>query len=161
MDSILPPNAHKLADGRLYVSVTDIETRRNVLVSSFPSREDLLQVRAALPAGPATWHAASPACGGCSSPCRRAAPGAARLQLRLPRDVTAPASVPGSRSLVQISAHGSVNSGSWYLAAPARVLRASQPRLRPAVSGGRAHAPPSLLFQQERGGAKAFCGTRG
>lgn len=51
MDSILPPNAHKLADGRLYVSVTDIRTRRNVLVSSFPSREDLLQVRAALPAG--------------------------------------------------------------------------------------------------------------
>uniref|UniRef100_A0A8D0QPL5 PNPLA domain-containing protein n=3 Tax=Sus scrofa TaxID=9823 RepID=A0A8D0QPL5_PIG len=44
MESILPPNAHELAHHRLHVSITSTRTRENYLVSSFPSREDLIQV---------------------------------------------------------------------------------------------------------------------
>uniref|UniRef100_A0A8C3W0L7 Patatin like phospholipase domain containing 4 n=1 Tax=Catagonus wagneri TaxID=51154 RepID=A0A8C3W0L7_9CETA len=44
MESVLPPNAHELAHGRLHVSITSARTGRNYLVSSFPSREDLIQV---------------------------------------------------------------------------------------------------------------------
>uniref|UniRef100_A0A8D0QSG5 PNPLA domain-containing protein n=3 Tax=Sus scrofa TaxID=9823 RepID=A0A8D0QSG5_PIG len=43
MESILPPNAHELAHHRLHVSITSTRTRENYLVSSFPSREDLIQ----------------------------------------------------------------------------------------------------------------------
>uniref|UniRef100_A0A8C3W120 Patatin like phospholipase domain containing 4 n=1 Tax=Catagonus wagneri TaxID=51154 RepID=A0A8C3W120_9CETA len=43
MESVLPPNAHELAHGRLHVSITSARTGRNYLVSSFPSREDLIQ----------------------------------------------------------------------------------------------------------------------
>ena len=44
MEAILPPNAHELAHDRLHVSITNTETRENYLVSSFPSREDLIKV---------------------------------------------------------------------------------------------------------------------
>ncbi|KAF4027335.1 hypothetical protein G4228_018895 [Cervus hanglu yarkandensis] len=44
VESILPANAHELAHDRLYVSITNTRTRRNCLVSRFPSREDLIQV---------------------------------------------------------------------------------------------------------------------
>ncbi|CAK6450682.1 unnamed protein product [Pipistrellus nathusii] len=44
VESILPPDAHALAHGRLHVSLTSARTGRNVLVSSFSSREDLIQV---------------------------------------------------------------------------------------------------------------------
>ncbi|XP_044091512.1 patatin-like phospholipase domain-containing protein 4 isoform X3 [Neovison vison] len=43
MERILPPNAHELAHGRLHVSITNSKTRENYLVSSFPSREDLIK----------------------------------------------------------------------------------------------------------------------
>ncbi|XP_045712049.1 patatin-like phospholipase domain-containing protein 4 isoform X2 [Phyllostomus hastatus] len=44
MESILPPDAHELAHHRLHVSITNTRTRENLLVSSFSSREDLIQV---------------------------------------------------------------------------------------------------------------------
>ncbi|KAG5193255.1 hypothetical protein JEQ12_019616 [Ovis aries] len=44
VESILPANAHELAHGRLHVSITNSRTGRNCLASSFPSREDLVQV---------------------------------------------------------------------------------------------------------------------
>uniref|UniRef100_A0A8C6FPL5 Patatin like phospholipase domain containing 4 n=2 Tax=Moschus moschiferus TaxID=68415 RepID=A0A8C6FPL5_MOSMO len=44
VESILPANAHELAHGRLHVSISNARTRRNCLVSSFPSREDLVEV---------------------------------------------------------------------------------------------------------------------
>ncbi|XP_055294234.1 patatin-like phospholipase domain-containing protein 4 [Moschus berezovskii] len=44
VESILPANAHELAHGRLYVSISNTRTRQNCLVSSFPSREDLVEV---------------------------------------------------------------------------------------------------------------------
>ncbi|XP_036127528.1 patatin-like phospholipase domain-containing protein 4 isoform X5 [Molossus molossus] len=44
MESILPPDAHTLACGRLHVSITNARSGRNCLVSAFCSREDLLQV---------------------------------------------------------------------------------------------------------------------
>lgn len=43
-DDILPVNAHELASGRLYLSVTERRPRRNHLVSQFSSREHLIQV---------------------------------------------------------------------------------------------------------------------
>ncbi|XP_008834941.1 patatin-like phospholipase domain-containing protein 4 isoform X2 [Nannospalax galili] len=44
MESILPSNAHELAQNRLYVSITNTQTRENYLVSTFSSREDLIKV---------------------------------------------------------------------------------------------------------------------
>nr|XP_045059155.2 patatin-like phospholipase domain-containing protein 4 isoform X1 [Desmodus rotundus]XP_045059156.2 patatin-like phospholipase domain-containing protein 4 isoform X1 [Desmodus rotundus]XP_045059157.2 patatin-like phospholipase domain-containing protein 4 isoform X1 [Desmodus rotundus] len=44
IESILPPDAHELAQHRLHVSITNTRTRENLLVSSFSSREDLIQV---------------------------------------------------------------------------------------------------------------------
>ncbi len=40
----LPPNAHKIASGRLFVSLTRLSDRKNVLVSQFDTFEDLVQV---------------------------------------------------------------------------------------------------------------------
>ncbi|XP_070318218.1 patatin-like phospholipase domain-containing protein 4 isoform X3 [Odocoileus virginianus] len=45
VESILPANAHELAHDRLHVSITNARTRRNCLVSRFPSREDLIQLQ--------------------------------------------------------------------------------------------------------------------
>ncbi|XP_016280287.1 patatin-like phospholipase domain-containing protein 4 isoform X4 [Monodelphis domestica] len=43
METILPLNAHEIADTRLYVSITNVKTRENNLVSRFPSRNDLIK----------------------------------------------------------------------------------------------------------------------
>lgn len=40
----LPDNAHTLASGRLYVSVTRMSDGKNVLVSEFHSKDDLINV---------------------------------------------------------------------------------------------------------------------
>jgi len=40
----LPEDAHLLASGRLYVSLTRVSDGTNVLVSEFDSKEDLIQV---------------------------------------------------------------------------------------------------------------------
>ncbi|XP_008492973.2 patatin-like phospholipase domain-containing protein 4 isoform X1 [Calypte anna] len=44
IESILPSNAHEIAENRLYVSVTNTKNGKNHLVSSFPTREDLIKV---------------------------------------------------------------------------------------------------------------------
>ncbi|XP_062866726.1 patatin-like phospholipase domain-containing protein 4 [Trichomycterus rosablanca] len=44
IDEILPTNAHLLACKRLHVSITNLKMGRNSMVSSFSSREDLIQV---------------------------------------------------------------------------------------------------------------------
>ncbi|KAJ7319628.1 hypothetical protein JRQ81_019139 [Phrynocephalus forsythii] len=44
IDSILPPNAHEIAENRLFVSVTSVKNGKNHLLSNFASREDLVQV---------------------------------------------------------------------------------------------------------------------
>ncbi|XP_069731500.1 patatin-like phospholipase domain-containing protein 4 isoform X2 [Phaenicophaeus curvirostris] len=44
IESILPSNAHEIAENRLYVSVTSTKNGKNHLVSSFASREDLIKV---------------------------------------------------------------------------------------------------------------------
>ncbi|XP_073713818.1 patatin-like phospholipase domain-containing protein 4 [Misgurnus anguillicaudatus] len=44
IEEILPPNAHQLANERVHISITNSKTLKNSLVSSFKSREDLVQV---------------------------------------------------------------------------------------------------------------------
>ncbi|KAI1241617.1 hypothetical protein IHE44_0005099 [Lamprotornis superbus] len=44
IESILPSDVHEIAENRLYVSVTNSKSGENHLVSSFPSREDLIKV---------------------------------------------------------------------------------------------------------------------
>ncbi|XP_072470537.1 patatin-like phospholipase domain-containing protein 4 isoform X4 [Notamacropus eugenii] len=43
METILPSNAHEIAENRLHVSITNTKTRENYLVSHFSSREDLIK----------------------------------------------------------------------------------------------------------------------
>ncbi|XP_063161142.1 patatin-like phospholipase domain-containing protein 4 isoform X2 [Candoia aspera] len=43
IDSILPPNAHEIAENRLFVSVTSTKNGKNYLLSNFASREDLIK----------------------------------------------------------------------------------------------------------------------
>ncbi|XP_074156290.1 patatin-like phospholipase domain-containing protein 4 isoform X2 [Sminthopsis crassicaudata] len=43
METILPSNAHEIAENRLHVSITNTKTRENYLVSNFSSREDLIK----------------------------------------------------------------------------------------------------------------------
>ncbi|XP_023239970.1 patatin-like phospholipase domain-containing protein 3 isoform X1 [Centruroides sculpturatus] len=43
MDEVLPLDAHLLCDGRLFVSVTRVSDGRNVLLSRFHTRDELLQ----------------------------------------------------------------------------------------------------------------------
>uniref|UniRef100_A0A8C6TP08 PNPLA domain-containing protein n=1 Tax=Neogobius melanostomus TaxID=47308 RepID=A0A8C6TP08_9GOBI len=45
IDGILPSDAHSRATDRLFVSLTHSKTGRNLLVSQFNSREELLKVR--------------------------------------------------------------------------------------------------------------------
>ncbi|XP_044172026.1 patatin-like phospholipase domain-containing protein 4 isoform X2 [Acropora millepora] len=40
----LPSDSHKIASGRLYVSVTSLKERKNVIISEFESKEELIQV---------------------------------------------------------------------------------------------------------------------
>ncbi|XP_075284274.1 patatin-like phospholipase domain-containing protein 4 isoform X5 [Opisthocomus hoazin] len=44
IESVLPSDAHEIAENRLYVSVTNTKNGENRLVSSFASREDLIKV---------------------------------------------------------------------------------------------------------------------
>ncbi|KAM7066070.1 patatin-like phospholipase domain-containing protein 4 isoform 2-T3 [Acridotheres tristis] len=44
IESILPSDVHEIAENRLFVSVTNSKSGENHLVSSFPSREDLIKV---------------------------------------------------------------------------------------------------------------------
>ncbi|XP_060682279.1 patatin-like phospholipase domain-containing protein 4 isoform X2 [Hemiscyllium ocellatum] len=44
MESILSADAHKKAHERLHVSITNVKTLKNCLISSFPTREDLITV---------------------------------------------------------------------------------------------------------------------
>lgn len=41
----LPSNSHRVASGRLHISVTSLKDRKNVIISEFESKEDLIQVR--------------------------------------------------------------------------------------------------------------------
>ena len=40
----LPDDAHRLASGRLFVSVTKVKERKNVIISHYSSREELIKV---------------------------------------------------------------------------------------------------------------------
>lgn len=48
IDDFLPFNAHKIASGRLYISMTRVHifypSLKNVVVHEYPSRKDLIQV---------------------------------------------------------------------------------------------------------------------
>ncbi|XP_041054891.1 patatin-like phospholipase domain-containing protein 4 isoform X2 [Carcharodon carcharias] len=44
MESILSADAHKKAHKQLHVSITNVKTLKNCLISSFPTREDLITV---------------------------------------------------------------------------------------------------------------------
>ncbi|XP_015704449.1 patatin-like phospholipase domain-containing protein 4 isoform X3 [Coturnix japonica] len=44
IESILPSNAHEIAENRLYVSVTNVRNGKNYLFSNYASREDLIKV---------------------------------------------------------------------------------------------------------------------
>ena len=44
LEKIIPPNAHKLANGRLFLSATCLTDRKNMLLSEFDTREELIQV---------------------------------------------------------------------------------------------------------------------
>lgn len=48
IEEILPTEAHSLATDRLYVSITHSESGTNHIVSTFPSREELIKVRTPL-----------------------------------------------------------------------------------------------------------------
>uniref|UniRef100_A0A8D0HDE9 Patatin like phospholipase domain containing 4 n=1 Tax=Sphenodon punctatus TaxID=8508 RepID=A0A8D0HDE9_SPHPU len=43
IESVLPPNAHEIAENRLFISITNTKNVENHLVSNFASREDLIQ----------------------------------------------------------------------------------------------------------------------
>lgn len=47
LNNFLPLNAHQLVSGKLHIILTRVRDCRNVVVSEFASREDLIQVRAA------------------------------------------------------------------------------------------------------------------
>jgi len=40
----MPANAHELATDRLFVSVTESDTKQNYIVSSYSSKQELIQV---------------------------------------------------------------------------------------------------------------------
>lgn len=44
MEKYLPEDAHKIVSGKLHISLTRVYDGKNVIVSEFPTREDLLQV---------------------------------------------------------------------------------------------------------------------
>ena len=44
LDRILPPDAHEVARGKLHVSLTDVKTKENVIMSEFDSRQELIEV---------------------------------------------------------------------------------------------------------------------
>lgn len=42
---ILPENAHEIASGRLHISLTRVSDFKNIIVSEYTSKEDLIEVR--------------------------------------------------------------------------------------------------------------------
>lgn len=44
LELYLPPDCHQLASGRLFISVTGLKDSKNVIISEFSSKEDLIQV---------------------------------------------------------------------------------------------------------------------
>lgn len=46
LQKFLPPDAHERVNGKLHISLTRVYDGKNVIVSQFNSREDLLQVSA-------------------------------------------------------------------------------------------------------------------
>ena len=44
LDDFLPYNAHVTASGRLHISLTRVNDRKNVIINQFDHREDLIQV---------------------------------------------------------------------------------------------------------------------
>lgn len=44
MQKYLPHDAHKIVSGKLHISLTRVYDGKNVIVTDFPTREDLLQV---------------------------------------------------------------------------------------------------------------------
>lgn len=45
LEKVLPEDAHKRVNGRLNISVTRVHDGKNVILSQFDSKEDLIQVR--------------------------------------------------------------------------------------------------------------------
>ena len=41
----LPDDAHLRASGRVFISITDSSNRKNIIVSEYDSKEDLIEVR--------------------------------------------------------------------------------------------------------------------
>ena len=46
LEKVLPEDAHKRVNGRLHISVTRCSDNKNVILTQFDSKEDLIQVRA-------------------------------------------------------------------------------------------------------------------
>ena len=44
MQKYIPHNAHRIVSGKLHISLTRVYDGKNVIVSEFPTRDDLLQV---------------------------------------------------------------------------------------------------------------------
>lgn len=44
MEAVLPADAHQLATDRLYVSITNVKSGKNQLVSRFSSKDELITV---------------------------------------------------------------------------------------------------------------------
>ncbi|KXJ20374.1 patatin-like phospholipase domain-containing protein 4 isoform X1 [Exaiptasia diaphana] len=44
MEEFLPSNCHRIASGRLYISVTSLKTRKNYIISEYDSKEELMKV---------------------------------------------------------------------------------------------------------------------
>ena len=44
LDRLLPLDAHEVARGKLHVSLTDVKTKLNHVVSDFDSRQELIEV---------------------------------------------------------------------------------------------------------------------
>ncbi|XP_031566531.1 patatin-like phospholipase domain-containing protein 4 isoform X1 [Actinia tenebrosa] len=44
MEEYLPSNCHKLASGRLFISVTSLKTRKNLMISEYESKDELMKV---------------------------------------------------------------------------------------------------------------------
>lgn len=44
LELCLPSNSHRIASGRLFISVTSLKDRKNAILSEFDSKEDLIQV---------------------------------------------------------------------------------------------------------------------
>ena len=46
LELLLPSDCHHAASGRLFISLTGLKHRKNVIISEFESKEDLIQVSA-------------------------------------------------------------------------------------------------------------------